>query len=101
MIRLTKETELQYCCQILAGECDGAASRDGKGFNKYDAQIGRRMANIPQKEWSELDRYEMYWMLNKYKGQLEAAGVEWAKITRPVKKYTTEKIHSMSEMDKF
>jgi hypothetical protein len=32
--------------QMLAGVCDGAASLDGRGFNKMDAGIGHRLAEL-------------------------------------------------------
>lgn len=33
--------------KTLALRCDGAASKDGEGYNRYDAPIGRKLAGLP------------------------------------------------------
>jgi SWI/SNF-related matrix-associated actin-dependent regulator 1 of chromatin subfamily A len=35
---------VQTALQMLAAMCDGASSRDGSGFNKFDARIGKELA---------------------------------------------------------
>lgn len=61
------------CLRYLAGNCDGANSRDGHGFNKFDSQRGHELASyeqLPPARYMEAVR-----MLQKYRKQLEAAGL--------------------------
>jgi hypothetical protein len=39
--------KIHSALRSLAGFCDGAAARDGQGFDKIDAYIGHRLANTP------------------------------------------------------
>jgi hypothetical protein len=63
--------EKEYILQMLrylAGVCDGAARRDGHGFNKFDAQFGRGMAGFE----NLTDRQALFAkkLLVKYRKQL-------------------------------
>lgn len=61
------------CLRFLAGQCDGANSKDGHGFNKLDSQFGHDLAMQ-----ARLTRNQMIAatrMLKKYSKQLEAAGL--------------------------
>lgn len=69
--------DLQHALSILSHACDGASSRDSSGFNKLDAQVGHRMAQIPQHTWSEQDKKDMLRMLRKYKKQLMNLGFDY------------------------
>jgi len=35
---------IHACLKLLAGQCDGARTLDGHGFNKFDAEFGRSLA---------------------------------------------------------
>lgn len=59
---------IHLALRYLATLCDGARAVDGKGFNKFDAEIGRNLAKqatLSQKQ-AALGRK----ILRKYKGQL-------------------------------
>jgi len=36
---------IHECLQMLAGNCDGARTLDGAGFNKFDTEFGRKLAH--------------------------------------------------------
>lgn len=58
----------------LAGRCDGAHSRDGVGFNKYDTQWGHRAADtISAGGTVKLDTALR--VISKYRFQLERNGI--------------------------
>ena len=61
--------------QVLAGVCDGAARRDGAGFNKMDASLGQGLARLE----SLTDRQAAcaLKMVRKYRKQL---GAEFADL---------------------
>jgi ribonuclease HI len=56
--------------RYLAGSCDGARARDASGFNKYDAELGHRLAGKDSLKPGELSLARQ--VLRKYLGQLEA-----------------------------
>lgn len=39
---------IQRATRLLAGYCDGARLKDGSGFNKMDAMLGKRLAELPE-----------------------------------------------------
>mgnify|MGYP001568891805 CR=1 FL=1 len=58
----------------LAGRCDGARTRDGAGFNRYDTEAGHALASrIETGEAIDL-AYAMR-LASKYRRQLTAAGI--------------------------
>lgn len=77
MITKKKGNELQYGLSLLSSACDGASSRDSAGFNRMDAQLGHRLAQIAQDLWSEQDKADTLHMLKKYKKQLENLGFDY------------------------
>ena len=66
---------LQKGIKTLAGNCDGAVTLDGKGFNKYDAYVGHQLAQLPEDQWQPKDYVLAYHLLTHYKGQLTEAGI--------------------------
>jgi len=66
---------IQKGIKTLAGDCDGAVTLDGKGFNKYDAYVGHRLAQLPEDQWQPKDYISAYRILTHYKGQLMEAGI--------------------------
>lgn len=46
---------IQKGIKTLAGNCDGAVTLDGKGFNKYDAYVGHQLAQLPEDQWQPKD----------------------------------------------
>lgn len=40
--------EIHHKLRLLAAMCDGAQSLDGSGFNKFDARMGRSLAEMPK-----------------------------------------------------
>lgn len=46
-LRPEHQQAVHYALRALAGMCDGAVARDGHGFNKVDARIGRELASRP------------------------------------------------------
>ena len=69
--------------QTLAGVCDGARSRDGSGFNKFDAQFGRQLALLDPALWTDGQARAAHAMLRKYASQLEGFGIQYAEIPKP------------------
>ena len=74
---------LVQAVQTLAGVCDGARSRDGSGFNKFDAQFGRQLALLDPALWSDGQARAAHAMLRKYASQLEGFGIQYAEIPKP------------------
>jgi hypothetical protein len=63
--------------QALAQRCDSARSRDGVGFNKFDADFGQDLAQSVE-EYGSLSDNQLaaaFKMLQKYRGQLEDMGI--------------------------
>lgn len=67
--------ETMDALKYLAGCCDGAATKDGQGFNKTDSSFGKDLAikastiGLTQKQLTAAQK-----MLRKYSSQLSAAG---------------------------
>lgn len=66
---------IQTGIQTLAGNCDGAVTLDGKGFNKYDAYVGHPLAQLSEDQWQPKDYILAYRILTRYKDQLMEAGI--------------------------
>lgn len=71
---------LKDACQAIAGNCDGAMSNDGVGFNKADTSFGRSIALSPAQHWTPEICHEVCVMLKKYSKQLSNAGIEYAEL---------------------
>jgi SWI/SNF-related matrix-associated actin-dependent regulator 1 of chromatin subfamily A len=65
----------------LASVCDGAQSQDGQGFNGRDTGFGRSLAEQSQtRTLSVKQQLAAIKMLQTYRGQLQAAGIELPEI---------------------
>ena len=65
-----KRTAVHTALKLLAGQCDGAVTIDGTGFNKLDAPVGKSLA-----AWKNLTDHQVdlaLRILRKYHGQLPA-----------------------------
>lgn len=60
---------LADCCW-LTGLCDGAHSRDGAGWSRYDREKGERLARLPQAKWTQDDLNLGRHYSHKYRRQL-------------------------------
>lgn len=67
----------------LSGTCDGARSRDDHGFNRFDADFGKRMAALPPDQWTAKQATAMYKTLHKYRAQLGNLGIDFSAIQVP------------------
>lgn len=70
---MTTQEQILACLRFLAGQCDGANTKDGHGFTKFDSHLGHDLAMQ-----SRLTRNQMIYaarMLKKYHNQLETAGL--------------------------
>jgi hypothetical protein len=63
--------------------CDGAHARDDVGFNQADAPMGHKLANIPEEQWTPRQRWALYRILAKYRGQLDRLGVPYDRLAVP------------------
>lgn len=54
--------------QMIAGACDGAGTRDGTGFGKFDVKAGKELAFSPEIPEDRL--YQAAQLANKYRRQL-------------------------------
>lgn len=77
------EERLHWAVLSLAGQCDGAQSLDGVGFNKFDSSFGHDLAGIPYERWTFKQRYAIYKRLAKYHRQLELIQVPYVSIPEP------------------
>ena len=77
------EEPLRYALAQLAHACDGASTRDGAGFNRMDAHLGKFLAGIPESSWGEDDRRWAYNILRKYTAQLARYGVIFKDLPKP------------------
>lgn len=64
----------QQAVRYLAGQCDGAITIDGVGFNRVDSKFGKSLAT--QEHWTIKQTEAAIKMLKTYKGQLERAGFD-------------------------
>ncbi len=60
--------------EAIASQCDGARRRDGRGFNRADAQEGGRLSALRRQNmaWSEADARKAIELAAKYPGQASA-----------------------------
>lgn len=61
--------------KVLSGVCDGAVKRDSIGFNKFDSQFGRDLAELGD-NISERQLRAAHEMLCKYRAQLSLYGIQ-------------------------
>ena len=82
-LSFTQDTTIIDAIKALAAECDGARSRDKKGFNKYDRRKYRRIIDraIEAADLTQKEEDTAYRMLKKYSKQLTALGIEYSDIT--------------------
>ena len=68
--------------RALASVCDGAHSKDGAGFNKFDRQKNSELIDQALEEgWlCQKDEVKTYKLLKKYTKQLKTLGIEYADI---------------------
>lgn len=64
--------------KMLAATCDGAKRADGKGFNKFDSELGKRLAGIPFLSTTEALAARA--LLTKYRLQIATFDEELALI---------------------
>lgn len=81
---------LERALRILAASCDGAAAKDGMGFNRMDTAFGHKLANTPFAEWTPLQHRAAWRMLAKYRQQLLSNGVDYDSIPKPPQLLTEE-----------
>lgn len=94
---MTTQEQVTACLRYLAGQCDGASSKDGHGFNKLDSQFGHDLAMQ-----AHLTRNQMVAatrMLKKYSKQLEVAGLVVPMVAEAAKEQetTVKEDNSMEE----
>jgi len=61
-------TTVREAMNALLTVCDGAITRDGQGFNGFDAYIARDMAR--KQHWTNNQEKAMFKILRKYHIQL-------------------------------
>lgn len=71
------KAQVHEALKLLAGQCDGASSRDNVGFNGYDANNGRWLASLPDLTPSQVLNAAK--MLQKYHNQIEVPSLQAAK----------------------
>jgi len=74
--------DLKRAVDYLAERCDYAREDDDAGFNGSDAGFGHELAAAPLEAWSRADRIAARVMLQKYRGQLEAIGIDPRELPR-------------------
>jgi hypothetical protein len=69
---------LEAAILYLAGQCDGAVTRDGTGFNARDTEFGHSLASqIAQgRSMSQKQRTAASKIVRTYRKQLQAAGID-------------------------
>lgn len=67
----------------IAGQCDGASTDDGIGFNGPDSTFGRSLATVPVEAWTPEITREAWEMLGKYRRQLSTLDIDYDEITIP------------------
>jgi len=80
---MSQATILQNAVGTLLQVCDGAATQDGAGFNRYDAGFARSLNGKPS--WSPAQVYAAWKMLNKYRVQLAGLGIDIGRMEAPEK----------------
>ena len=80
-MKADKKATVVDAAKALLEVCDGAATKDGQGFNGVDSPIARSICSqsfITPKQASLLHK-----ILRKYSGQLEGLGFEFKKLEVP------------------
>lgn len=72
--KMSKLELAQQAVRYLAGQCDGAITIDGVGFNGADTVFGKSLAT--QEHWTIKQTEAAIKMLKKYKNQLQAGGID-------------------------
>jgi SWI/SNF-related matrix-associated actin-dependent regulator of chromatin subfamily A-like protein 1 len=83
----------------LALRCDGAADKDGQGFNGTDAKYGKQLAATPFEAWGNEAQVQAYEMLAKYAKQLALVGISYADIPRPEGPKPAKRINALRAID--
>ena len=65
----------------LLNVCDGAATPDKRGFNKWDSGVAQSLTD--RHAWSPRQTRMAWHMLRKYKGQLSGMGIDYDEIPEP------------------
>ncbi len=76
-------TTLSDAIRALSAVCNYASTQDGSGFNKFDAELGHKLAELPEDRWSPRQKYAAYRMLSKYRAQLSRMGISYQAIPEP------------------
>jgi SNF2 family DNA or RNA helicase len=75
---------LMDCIESLAGQCDGARTKDEVGFAGPDAMWGKMLAmSGNDRDWTDDERRAAWERLRKYKGQLARNGIDFDAIPVP------------------
>jgi len=82
---LKTKKALHEAVSAIASKCDGANSQDGVGFNGSDTKFGLRASLITPDMWTDDISWEVYTMLQTYKGQLEKYGHPFETLPLPQK----------------
>ena len=78
------ENLLHRAVLLLAGQCDGAYSRDDVGYNRMDSDFGHKLAQTPFESWTPGQKRGAWKMLRKYRGQLATYGkIDYDAIPEP------------------
>jgi len=80
-VKADKKATVVDAAKALLEVCDGAATKDGQGFNGVDSPVARSICSqsfITPKQASLLHK-----ILRKYSGQLEGLGFEFKKLEVP------------------
>ena len=82
---LETKKALHRAVTAIASQCDGANSQDGVGFNGADTKFGQRASLITPDMWTDDISWEVYNMLQTYKGQLQKYGHPFEALPLPTK----------------
>jgi SWI/SNF-related matrix-associated actin-dependent regulator 1 of chromatin subfamily A len=74
-IDIQQREQLRAGLLLLAGMCDGAVARDDIGFNKVDTRVGKVLASMQAASWSDGQAGLAAILCNRYRRQLEVAGL--------------------------
>lgn len=67
--------QIGVALRAIASACDGARSRDGGGFSKFDKEFGLRLAGTPTAHWTPRMTQAAHKLALKYRRQLDAFGI--------------------------
>lgn len=82
MTQLLEQTRQQVveAMTALSAQCDGASTKDGTGFNGWDAKFVREVTSRSPTTWSPKLVEALRKMLKKYRTQLFNLGIKWETI---------------------